>query len=125
MTENIIFSSYDHAYSYLNIPRDEVCVKMVEHEKSLNRTTYNNKNIFFVGIGREKFPGYPNTHQSWIKQKPLIDKFATDGYIRVFTENVLGIRYLGVYVYSNYVKKMANNGFIYFEYKLTKRYHQF
>lgn len=119
MSENIIFASYDHAFSYLNISPNELCVKLVEHEKSLYRTTYNNKKIFFVGIGN------PNTHQSWIKQKPLIDKFATDGYIRVFSENVLGIRYLGVYVYNNYVKKMANNGFIYFEYQLTKRYHQF
>jgi hypothetical protein len=125
MTNNMTFSDYDQAFKSLNINPNELTINIIENKESVSKISYNNKNIYVMGIGKTNSLGYPNSHQSWKNQKPILDKLANDGYIRVFIENQKDIKYLGVYCYKNYVKKIAKNGFIYYEFNLIKSYHQF
>jgi len=121
MNEEFLFSSYKQAYEYLKINPKVFHFKIEDHYRSENKITHNNNLIYAMGIGPTIYPGYPKFNHLEISQKPILDKLENDGYVNVFRKLSSGyVMYLGKYRFYDYKKKLAPNGFVYFQFVLKK-----
>jgi len=121
MDYNILFNNMKEALEYFKISKDDFYIKVNYHPDSLERFTCNNNIYYHVGKGRKLSSGYPIANQMWYNQNRLVDKICKNLSIAVFEiyyDNK--VIYIGNYIFDKYEKKIANNGFTYFEFKLLK-----
>ena len=122
MDSNILFNNIEEALKYHKISEDEMYINSIEHPNSLERFSYNDKIFYHIGKGTKLYPGYPLANQMWHNQLKLIDKFVNNNTIDVFRQFMDGaVIYLGKYCYDKCRKKIGENGFTYFEFKLMKK----
>jgi len=123
MDSNILFDNLQEALKYHKISEeDELYIVSIEHPNSLEKFTYNNNIFYHIGKGPKLYPGYPLANQMWFNQSNLIDKFVQYDNMPVFRQFMDGrVAYLGKYCFDRYRKKLGENGFTYFEFKLIKK----
>ena len=86
------------------------------HLRSLERFERKGKILYHIGIGSVVHPGYPKSNQQENNQFKLFRKLFNNLYVNVFYKNMRGeIKYAGEYKYGSSEKKIANNGFTYYE----------
>ena len=122
MYSNILFDNLEDALIYHKIHEDDFYINSVEHPNSLERFTYNDNIFYHIGKGYKLYPGYPLANQMWYNQLKLVNKFAIDNNVPVFRLFMDGkVAYIGNYTFDRYRKKIGENGFTYFEFKLLKK----
>jgi len=108
----------------VNITEDALIdsVRIIPHYKSLNRFFSGLDYIHYVGIGKQKTPGYPTLNQNALEQMPFYrSKSKGNTFPVFFKDNNAGLL-LGHYNVSNIEKKMTNSGFTYFLISFVKQY---
>ena len=116
------FKNFDDALSHYNMKESDIYIKIIEHPKSFERFSSKNRLLYIIGEGLKSSPGYPSGNQLWHNQFNLINKFNVCNYIPVFRTALDGTtEYVGKYVLKSFRKKIADNGFTYYEYTLLKK----
>ena len=116
------FKNLDDALSHYNMKESNTYIKIIEHPKSFERFSSNNRFLYIIGEGLKSSPGYPSGNQLWCNQFNLINKFNICSHVPVFRKALDGTsEYIGKYVFKSFCKKIADNGFTYYEYTLLKK----
>ena len=122
MSNQEIFNSFDEARQYYNIPEDRLYLKIVDHPRSLNKILLRGKIVNYVGNGIKLYPGYPGGNQLYASQLPIIRHFGKFNTIYIFRKLINGdIVCMGQYVFQNWNKKIALNGFTYYNLKFYRK----
>lgn len=122
MESNILFYNIEEALKYHKITEDGFYINSIDHPNSLERFTYNDNIFYHIGKGPKLYPGYPLANQMWNNQLYFLDKFVINNNIPVFKQFIDGrVIYIGNYSFDRYRKKICDNGFTYFEFKLIKK----
>jgi hypothetical protein len=121
MNYNQVFKSLEDAKSFYKLPRDELCLFMEDHHKSLERILLRGKIIYYIGEGPKLFPGYPRGNQMYYNQLPIIRYFNKNHSIYLFRKLLDGdVICMGKYTFQSIRKVISNSGFTYFEMKLYR-----
>ena len=116
------FKNFDDALIHYYMRETDTFIKIIEHPKSFERFSSNNCILYIIGEGPKSSPGYPSGNQLWCNQLNIIKKFIICSHVPVFCESIDGTtEYIGKYVFKNFSKKIANNGFTYYEFTLLKK----
>ena len=116
------FSSYKDARKYYKLADNELCIEITNHPNSIERILNQGNIIEFIGIGSKKFPGYPSGNQIFENQLKLIHKIKKDSGIPVFNKLMDNkVIFLGIYHNLIIMKKMAFNGFMYYEFRMHRQ----
>ena len=120
MILDLVFDSFEDAFAYYNVSYD-TSIKIIDHPRSLERFERKGKILYHMGIGPIVNHGYPKCNQLGNNQIVLFNKLFNNSYVNVFYKNTNGqIKYAGKYIYGSSEKKIANNGFTYYEFMLLK-----
>lgn len=107
-----IFNNFEEAILFYDLKPGDSFIKFSNYKNFMK-----NNIIIYNGIGAKFSSGQPKGNQIWEKQKILLNR-----NIKVFFEIYdKKIIYVGKYEHLDIRKKMAFNGFMYFEFKLIKK----
>ena len=116
------FKNFDDALTHYKMAESDIYIKIIEHPKSFERFSTNYCMLYIIGEGPKSSPGYPSGNQLWHNQFNLINKFNLCSHVPVFRKALDGTsEYIGKYVFKSFCKKIADNGFTYYEYTLLKK----
>jgi hypothetical protein len=122
MNHNPVFKNFDEAKLYYNIPDDQLYLKIIDHPRSLDKILLRGKTIHYIGSGIKLYPGYPGGNQLYTSQLPIIRHFGKFNTIYIFRKLMNGdIVCMGQYVFQNWTKKIALNGFTYYDIKFYRK----
>jgi hypothetical protein len=117
-----VYKSYEEARLDLNIPDNDIYLKITNHPKSLNKILYNGNVLYYVGEGSKSYPGFPSGNQMYGRQMPLFNKLSKDYYVHAFNQiDKDSVVYLGAYSFIHIRKKPSFEGFTYFEIKMRRK----
>jgi hypothetical protein len=92
-----------------------------EDTRSYHRILHEGKIIEHVGFGRMSSHGHPYGNQQFKSQKAYLVSYGKSHRIPVFYTKVDGtIHLLGKYIVDSWSKKLSNEGFAYFCFKLRR-----
>jgi len=96
-------------------------VKVTDHRDSYIQLRNGNRTIYYVGIGRTKSPGHPASNQNQRKQEPFRRSWALQNSFPVLHKRYDGtVEFLGNYRVVDIRKRLAYEGFAYFEIELRQ-----
>ena len=98
-------------------------IEIVEHPDSLEEICQNGRIIYLVGFGKMKSPGYPSGNQQYSSQKPFFNYAMTHPHLFSIYHRKDDLKtFLGLYSMIEIKRKITRAGFVYFEYKMIRRF---
>ena len=118
-----MFMTFEEAKNAHNIDDNTMCIKVVEHKRSLERFDQDGRVLRIMGPGRLLSPGHPSGNHMYHNLNPFFKKASSQMFFPVFVKHTNGkVTYKGTYSYNSVKKTICEEGFTYFEIKLYKRY---
>ncbi len=127
------FRSYEEAHDILaldGLPTNAInattydgilSLKLTEHPRSYHRILKGGQTIYYVGIGSHTTPGHPTGNHQWESQSPFIRSLKHCTIFPVLYKRYEGaVIFMGNYQVKMHNKKISNEGFTYYEFKLTR-----
>jgi len=107
-----IFNNFEEAILFYDLKPGDSYIKFTNYKSFIK-----NNIIIYNGIGPKFSSGQPKGNQIWEKQKILFTR-NIKVFFEIFDKKII---YVGKYEHKEFRKKMAFNGFVYFEFKLIKK----
>jgi len=110
-------------YNKMSLVTDPLLKMLVIKEdiRSYHRILYDGKIIEYVGTGKMSSHGHPYGNQEFKRQRPYFVSYGKSHRIPVFYSKIDGtIHLLGKYIVDGWTKKLSNEGFVYFCFKLRR-----
>lgn len=114
----MFFSDVNDALLRLGIAHNTTCIVVRPSKDSYEYFTQGTRVLVCVGQGRKKSPGHPIGHQH-ISQQVIIS--SNQQVFPVFIAYDNFVEYMGNYRLLAYKKAISNEGFVYFEYRLSRK----
>ena len=96
-----------------------VSLTVNKNYRNYHKLLFRNTVIKYVGIGRQKFSGYPVSHQFYQFQKPFMTSYTNQSKIPVTLIGENGsVTVLGNYIITDFNRAITDAGFVYFEFTL-------
>jgi len=107
----------------MSIVSDQALKMLVINEdiRSYHKILYEGKIIEYVGVGPMRSHGHPYGNQQFARQKSYFTTYGKSIRIPVFYTKIDGtITLLGKYIVDGWSKKLSDEGFAYFCFKLRR-----
>jgi hypothetical protein len=97
------------------------CLKIKSNPSSYHRIRHEGKIIHYVGAGPTSSPGHPSGHQYQKNQSAFFTTYGKSKRIGVFIEKADGsLRLLGRYIIVDWDRRISNEGFVYYSFKMHR-----
>lgn len=114
----MLFSDVKSALKLFGVLDTTTCIIVRPSKGSYEYFTQGNRVVVCVGQGRKKSPGHPIGHQH-ISQQVILS--SSQQVFPVFIHYDTVVEYMGNYRLLSYKKVISNEGFVYFEYRLSRK----
>ena len=132
MSTVLIFSSVNEAYKHLKIVDYStndinwqkntgiICLKIIQSHQSYHKILYDGRIIDYVGRGPMHSHGHPGGNQLHSTQVPFFMSVRRCKRFPVLYHNSAGVICLGYYIVDGWSKKLSNEGFAYYSFRLRR-----
>ena len=114
------FRNYDEACITLVIPLGITPISIIDDPRTLESISNQGRIIRVVGCGHLISPGRPGRNQNLEDQRAFRLRFYQYRRLPVFYCTRDGVMFLGLYSLAAISKKISENGFTYYEYKMHR-----
>ena len=114
------FRNYDEACITFSVPLEITPISIIDDPRTLESITNEGRVVRIVGRGHLISPGRPGRNQNLKDQMKLRLEFYNHRYLPVLYCTKNGVMFMGLYSLAAISKKISENGFTYYEYKMHR-----
>ena len=116
----MFFKNFTNAIYCLDFPVGTTCLEIAQCDGSYEYFSQNNRVLHCIGQGPRRSPGHPSGNQRESRQCFLHGPSSLQAIYPVFRIFANCIEYVGNYRLLSWKKKISFEGFIYFEFTLSR-----